>query len=153
MDLTREIADLYSTWVWVRVRKSFITSTSWVWVQFGARSMVWSMSSYSREFYNLGAWFHLKHYSVSSSFLQAIFRNVNLKQSCNIFKVIKLDMTSQYANLWWGDLMFYWLVNRFACWQVHNDWLVNRRFYWPVYTMLDLFTGNLHTVTLSWWIS
>ena len=52
MDLTREIADLYSTWVWVR--KSFIPSTSWVWVQSGARSTIWSMSSYSRKFYNLG---------------------------------------------------------------------------------------------------
>ena len=40
----------------IRVRKSFITSTSWVRVQFGARSTIWSMSSYSRKFYNLGAW-------------------------------------------------------------------------------------------------
>ena len=56
MELTREITDLYSTWVWVRVRKSFITSTSWVRVWFGARSTIWSTSSCSRKFYNLGAW-------------------------------------------------------------------------------------------------
>ena len=55
MELAREINDLYSTWVWVRVWKSFTTSTSWVWVQFGARSTILSMSSYSRKFYNLGA--------------------------------------------------------------------------------------------------
>ena len=55
MELTREITDLYSTWVWVRVRKSFITSTSWVRVWFGARSTIWSTSSCSRKFYNLGA--------------------------------------------------------------------------------------------------
>ena len=40
MDLTREIADLYSTLVWLRIRKQFITSTFWVWVQFKAWGQV-----------------------------------------------------------------------------------------------------------------
>ena len=40
MDLTREIADLYSTLVWLRIRKKFITSTFWVWVQFKAWGQV-----------------------------------------------------------------------------------------------------------------
>ena len=55
MELTQEITDLYSTRVWVRVRKSFITSTSWVRVQLEHRVPIWSTSLYSIKFYNLGA--------------------------------------------------------------------------------------------------
>ena len=34
--------------------KHFINSTSWIWVQFGARSTIWSLSSYPRKFYYRG---------------------------------------------------------------------------------------------------
>ena len=79
MELSQVSTNLYSTWVWVRVRKSFITSTSWVWVRVGAWSTIWNMSTctYSRRFYNLWA----------CSLWRVIFENLvmYIRKSCDIY--------------------------------------------------------------------
>ena len=128
MELTREIPDLYSTWVWVRVRKRFITSTSWVWVRFGARSTILSMSSYSKSFKTLGPVYfvtmklkllnmslhlvpllYMYHYGIISvhnvvsrrvgfNFTNILFREVPLSKTDQIIYFLKFSMWNNIFN-------------------------------------------------------
>ena len=105
MELPWEIGDLYPTWLWVRVRKSFITPTSWVWVQFGARSTIWSTSSYSRKFYNLGP-ASISTEGLNYTFQELLTREMEKRYILNFEPVCLL--TSVFSRNEWRFLSIKW---------------------------------------------